>query len=70
MTSSCRLNCVVANSKGCAPVGTPFFPEGGLKDPSVSSAIMDSGFLLLLSVLSGRGVRSQRSAEGSGCAHT
>lgn len=70
MTSSCRPNCIVANSKGCAPVGTPFFPEGGLKDPSVSSAIMDSGFLLLLSVLSGRGVRSQRSAEGSGCAHT
>lgn len=69
MTSSCRLTYILANSKGCAPVGTPFFPEGGLKDPSVPSAIMDSGFLLLRIVLSGRGVRSQRSADGSGWAH-
>lgn len=27
MTSSCRLTCILANSKGCAPVGIPFFPE-------------------------------------------
>lgn len=51
MTPPCRLTCILANSKGCAPVGTPFFPEGGLEDPSVSSAITDSGFLLLRGVL-------------------
>lgn len=69
MLSSYRLTCILADNKGCALLGIPLFPEGGLEDGDVSSDIMDSGSFLLLHSILGRS-RSQRSAEGSGCAHT
>lgn len=31
MMLPCRLTCILASSKGCAPVGIPLVPEGGLE---------------------------------------
>lgn len=48
MMSSYRLTCILANNKGCALLGIPLFPEGGLEDGDVSSDIVDSGLCRLL----------------------
>lgn len=63
MMSSYRLTCILANNKGCALLGIPFFPEGGLEDGDASSDIMDPGPCRLRPALQ----RSGKSMEPAVC---